>query len=179
MRNELLAQFEGVVAQYHRDILNYIYRLVGNNYEAEDLAQETFIKAFQKFEDLHEKDKARSWLYSIARNVTIDYFRKNKKHRSLPLDNMILENYARATAVDYRDDIIKKEVSQEVAGYLSALNEQDRMIVKLLYYEGFSYKEICDVMNINENTLKSRLHRARKVLLATIRANQFLDASIA
>ena len=82
MRHELLAQFEGVVAECHRDILNYVYRLVGNNYEAEDLAQETFIKAFQKFESLKEKDKVKSWLYSIARNVTIDYFRKNK-HRSI------------------------------------------------------------------------------------------------
>src|SRR3989338_10205411 len=76
MRNELLQQFEGVVGQYHRDILNYIYRLVGNNYEAEDLAQEAFIKAFQRFESLEDRDKARSWLYSIARNVTIDYFRR-------------------------------------------------------------------------------------------------------
>src|SRR3989344_5863191 len=126
MRNELLQQFEGVVAQNSRDILNYIYRLVGNNYEAEDLAQEAFIKAFQKFESLEDRDKARSWLYSIARNVTIDYFRRNK-HRSIPLDEMILDNYARATAVDYRDDVLKKEVSKEIGKHVAALSAQDRM----------------------------------------------------
>jgi len=178
MRNELLQQFEGVVAQNSRDILNYIYRLVGNNYEAEDLAQEAFIKAFQKFESLEDRDKARSWLYSIARNVTIDYFRKNK-HRSIPLDEMILENYARATAVDFRDDVLRREVSQEVSKHVAALSVQDRMIVKLLYYEGFSYKEICDVLNINQNTLKSRLHRARKTLLAVMQERQLATGSLA
>jgi len=178
MRNELLQQFEGVVAQNSRDILNYIYRLVGNNYEAEDLAQEAFIKAFQKFESLEDRDKARSWLYSIARNVTIDYFRRNK-HRSIPLDEMILDNYARATAVDYRDDVLKKEVSKEIASALEKLSEQDRMIVKLLYFEGFSYKEIGEVLNINQNTLKSRLHRARKVLLTVMQTRQLVAESFA
>ncbi len=173
MRKELLKQFEAVISQYHRDILNYIYRLVGNNYEAEDLAQETFIKAFQKYHTLKDKTKAKSWLYSIARNVTIDFFRKNK-HYSVPLDSQIMENYARATAVDYRDDVMKMEVSKELAKSLENLSEDDRRIVKLLYFEGFSYKEIGEVLNMNQNTLKSRLHRARKVLLEIIQKNALL-----
>ena len=173
MRLELLEQFEDIVLKHQRDILNFHYRLVGNRFEAEDLAQETFLKAYNKLDSLKEKDKVKSWLYSIARNVTIDFFRKNK-NRSIPLDSAIMENYARATAVDYRNDVMQSEVSQELQKCLAALSEDDRMIVKLLYYEGFSYKEICDLLNINQNTLKSRLHRARKVLLAAIRANDLL-----
>ena len=159
--------------KYQRDILNFHYRLVGNRFEAEDLAQETFLKAYNKLESLKEKNKIKSWLYSIARNVTIDFFRKNK-NRSIPLDSVILENYARATAVDYREDVMKSEISIEMQKCLLQLSESDQMIVKLLYYEGFSYKEICDLMDINQNTLKSRLHRARKVLLAAIQANNLL-----
>ncbi|MEK7583178.1 MAG: RNA polymerase sigma factor [Patescibacteria group bacterium] len=173
MRLKLLEQFEDIVQKHQRDILNFHYRLVGNRFEAEDLAQETFLKAYNKLESLKEQDKAKSWLYSIARNVTIDFFRRNK-NRSIPLDNVILENYARATAVDYRADVMQSEVSQELQKCLAALSEDDRMIVKLLYYEGFSYKEICDLLNINQNTLKSRLHRARKVLLTAIQANDLL-----
>src|SRR3989338_7870449 len=105
MRLQLLAQFEGVVQEYHRDILNFLYRLVGNRTEAEDLAQEAFIKAYKKLETLQEPEKMKSWLFSIARNVTIDFFRRNKNH-SIPLDSTILENYARATAVDYRTDVM-------------------------------------------------------------------------
>ena len=173
MRLKLLGQFEEMVGQYQKDIVNFHYRLTGNRFEAEDLAQETFIKAYKNLDALKEQDKARSWLYSIARNVTIDFFRRNK-NRSIPLDSAIMENYARATAVDYRNDVMQSEVSQELQKCLAALSEDDRMIVKLLYYEGFSYMEICDLLNINQNTLKSRLHRARKVLLAAIRANDLL-----
>src|SRR3989344_1193925 len=173
MRLQLLEKFEDIVQEHQRDILNFHYRLIGNRCEAEDLAQETFLKAYNKLDSLKEQEKVKSWLYSIARNVTIDFFRKNK-NRSVPLDSVIIENYARATAVDYRQDVMQSEVSQELQKCLAALSEDDRMIVKLLYYEGFSYKEICDLLNINQNTLKSRLHRARKVLLAAIRANDLL-----
>lgn len=173
MRLKLLGQFEEMVGQYQKDIVNFHYRLTGNRFEAEDLAQETFIKAYKNLESLKEHDKARSWLYSIARNVTIDFFRKNKNH-SIPLDNAILEYYARATAVDYRDEVAAREIGVEIQKTLGLLHPDDRMIIKLLYYEGFSYKEICTLLNINQNTLKSRLHRARKVLLAAIQANNLL-----
>lgn len=173
MRLELLAQFEKLVTEYQRDIVNFHYRLVSNRFEAEDLAQETFIKAYRRLDSLKEPEKAKSWLYAIARNVTIDYYRRSKE-KSVPLDNIVLENYARATAVDYREDILHRELSVELQKTIATLNEQDRTIVKLLYYEGFSYKEICNLLNINQNTLKSRLHRARKVLLAALQANELL-----
>ena len=86
----------------------------------------------------------------------------------------MLEHFAQATAVDYRNEVVQQELSQELARCLEALNTDDRMIMKLLYYEGFSYKEIGLLLHINPNTLKSRLHRARKVLLDVIRANESL-----
>ena len=173
MRIELLEQFEDIVQRYQRDIVNFHYRLVGNRFEAEDLAQETFIKMFNNIDSLKDQDKLKSWLYSIARNVAIDFFRKNK-NASITLDSVILENYARATAVDYRTDVASKEVSSELKRTIEKLGKQDQTIIRLLYYEGFSYKEICALLNINKNTLKSRLHRARKVLLAAIQANDLL-----
>ncbi len=178
MREALLKQFEGIVAQYHREILNYVYRLVGNNYEAEDLTQEAFIKAFQKFESLKELAKVRSWLYSIARNVTIDFFRRNK-NQNIRLDDMILENYARATATDYRNEILKKEISREMTATLANLPEQDRTIIKLLYYEGFSYTEIGTLLHLNQNTLKSRLHRTRKALFGILKSKKIFANSLA
>lgn len=174
MRQELLGQFEKIVQEHQRDIVNFHYRLVGNRFEAEDLAQETFIKAYKRFDTIEEMSKVKSWLFRIARNTTIDFFRRNKNY-SIPLDSLILENYVRATAVDYRQEVMDKEVSQELQKSLSVLTKEDQTIVKLLYYEGFSYKEICNLLGINQNTLKSRLHRARKVLLAAIQANKLLQ----
>ncbi|MEK7615607.1 MAG: RNA polymerase sigma factor [Patescibacteria group bacterium] len=173
MRLKLLGQFEKLVEQYQRDIVNFHYRLVGNRPDAEDLAQETFLKVYHKLDSLKDQEKVKSWMYSVARNVTIDFFRRNK-NKSIPLDNLLLENYARATAVDYRDEISSKEISQELQKTVAQLSTEDQTIVKLLYYEGFSYREICDLLHINQNTLKSRLHRARKVLLAAIQANDLL-----
>lgn len=173
MRKELLAKFEQIVEAYHKEILNFHYRLVGNRFEAEDLAQETFIKAYKRFGSLQEQEKVKSWLYRIARNTTIDFFRKNK-NSSIPLEAPMLESYAQATAVDHRVEVMGREISAELKKSLATLSMEDQTIVKLLYYEGFSYKEICDLMNINQNTLKSRLHRARKVLLAVVQANELL-----
>src|SRR3989338_1448719 len=170
MRTAFLQQFEETVNQYQRDIINFHYRLVGNRFEAEDLAQETFIKAYKKFDSLKESGKLRPWLYSIARNVTIDFFRRNRE-RAISLDNNILENYARATAVDYQAQVINTEIGQELERCIDQLNAQDRLIIKLLYYEGFSYKEIGALLDLNPNTLKSRLHRARKSLLTAIQGN--------
>jgi RNA polymerase sigma-70 factor, ECF subfamily len=177
MRLQLLAQFEDMVKQYQRDIVSFHYRMVGNTFEAEDLAQETFIKAYKKLDSMKDKKKVKSWLYAIARNTTIDFFRKNK-NRSVPLDSTVLENYAEATAVDYRSDVMRREVSKEVQHHLGELPREDQMIVRLLYYEGFSYSEICELLHMNQNTLKSRLHRARKMLLAAVQANNLLREAV-
>lgn len=173
MRIQLLAKFEEVVKQYQREIINFHARLVGDRFEAEDLAQETFIKAYNRFDSIEDMTKVRSWLYTIARNVTIDFFRKNK-NRQIPLTDGVLDHFARLTAIDYRHEVLQKELSEELLRYIDELNSGDRLIVRLLYYEGFSYKEIAKLLRINQNTLKSRLHRARGLLLEIIRAHESL-----
>ncbi len=171
MQARELKQFEEVVNQYQTDLINFHYRFVGNRFEAEDLAQETFIKAYRKMDTLKEQGKLKSWLFSIARNTVIDFFRKNK-NRAILLDSAILENIAETTAVDFQDRIANAEMSRELELCIEQLVREDRAIIKLLYYEGFSYKEISEMLGINQNTLKSRLHRARKVLLASIKASE-------
>jgi len=173
MRIQQLNNFEDLVKKHQKEIVNFHYRLVGNCFEAEDLAQETFIKAYKKLDSVKDQKKIKSWLFSIARNITIDFFRR-KKEKTVALDNTILENYSRENAVDYQAQVINNEISKELQACIQKLQPEDRMIIKLLYYEGFSYKEIADLMNMNHNTLKSRLHRARKMLLEIIEANHLL-----
>ncbi len=177
MQADRVKQFEGIVNQYQRDLVNFHYRFVGNRYEAEDLAQETFIKAYKKLDTLKEPGKLKSWLYSIARNTVIDFFRKNK-NKPFALDSEIMENIPETTAVDYQERVANLEVSKELESCIDRLVKEDRAIIKLLYYEGFSYKEIADLLHVNQNTLKSRLHRARKVLLESIRANSTLKDTV-
>jgi RNA polymerase sigma-70 factor (ECF subfamily) len=169
-----LEKIEDLMEKHHREIINFHYRFVGNRFDAEDLAQETFIKAYKKLNALKEPAKAKGWLYSIARNTVIDFFRKNKK-KDLALSDALLENAAKTAAVDYQEQAVNREVSKELDRCIDELVKEDRAIIRLLYYEGFSYKEIADLLNINENTLKSRLHRARKVLLEMIRTSKRLE----
>lgn len=177
MQPQELRKFEEIVSQYQRDLVNFHYRFVGNRPEAEDLAQDTFVKAYKKFHTLQEPGKIKSWLFMIARNTVIDFFRRNK-NKPFALDSTILENVADVTTVDYHERVASMEVSKELDRCIDQLVKEDRAIIKLLYYEGFSYKEIGELLNMNQNTLKSRLHRARKVLLEAIQASPALKETV-
>lgn len=166
-------QFEAIVTEYQRDLVNFHYRFTNNRMEAEDLAQDTFIKAYKKFHTLQNPGKLKSWLFQIARNTVIDFFRKNK-NREVAVKGQIMENFAQTTTADFQEKMSSLEVSKELERCIDRLVKEDRAIIKLLYYDGFSYKEISELLNINQNTLKSRLHRARKILLEAIQANPAL-----
>ncbi len=167
--------FEEIVSTYQREIINFHYRFVRSRFEAEDLAQETFVKAYFNLKKLQEPAKLKSWLYQIARNTVIDYFRKNKKSRNdVSLDHNILENFAETASEDSHKYAMDAETSKELQKCLDLLVSDDQRIVKLLYYDGFSYNEISQLLAINQNTLKSRLHRARKILAEAIRSNKVL-----
>lgn len=175
-----LADFEQVIRRYQRDIVNFHYRLVGKRFEAEDLAQETFLKAYLKRDSVRDGSKVRSWLYSIAKNVAIDFFRRNK-NREIALDTEIIYDLATTASVNYTDHVTQGEITRTLEKIVGSLSASDRAIIKLLYYEGFSYDEICQMLHINKNTLKSRLHRARKAILNVIdeqNLRQDLRASI-
>ncbi|MEK7154405.1 MAG: RNA polymerase sigma factor [Patescibacteria group bacterium] len=171
MEIQKLKEVEDLVNEHQREIIGFHYRFVGNLADAEDLAQETFIKAYKKIHTLKDHKKAKSWLYSIARNTVIDFFRKNK-NKEIALSDALLESVAKTTATEYQEKAISSEITKELDRCIDRLVKEDRAIVRLLYYEGFSYKEIAGLLNINENTLKSRLHRARSVLLEMIRTSK-------
>ena len=177
MQPQEIKKFEEIVNQYQRDLVNFHYRFVGNRFEAEDLAQDTFIKAYKKFDTLKEPDKLKSWLFQIARNTVIDFFRRNK-NKPFAMDSAILENIADKASVDYQGRVAQMEVSKELERCIAQLVKEDRAIIKLLYYEGFSYKEIGELLHVNQNTLKSRLHRARKILLEEIQTNSVLKDTV-
>lgn len=177
MEANQIIKFEETVNQYQRDLINFHYRFVGNRPEAEDLAQDTFIKAYKKFDTLKESDKLKSWLFQIARNTVIDFFRKNK-NRAFAMDSTVLENIADTASIDYQSRVAQMEVSKELEHCIAQLVKEDRAIIKLLYYEGFSYKDIGELLHMNQNTLKSRLHRARKILLEEIQTNAILKDTV-
>ena len=170
MKPRGIKKFEQIVNEYQKSIINFHYRFVGDRYEAENLAQETFLKAYLKFRTLKDKKKMKSWLFSIARNLVIDFFRKNK-NREITFGNEVVESLVDATPIDFQAQVENDEISRELARCIEQLSTQDKLIIKLLYFEGFSYQEIGQLLKIKPNTLKSRLHRARAGLLQVIQTN--------
>jgi len=99
MTSRELRKFEEIVNQYQKSIVNFHYRFVGDRFEAENLAQETFIKIYLKYKTLKNVGKLKSWIYSIARNIVIDFFRKNK-NREIAFTNEIIQNFVDKNSVD-------------------------------------------------------------------------------
>ena len=171
MNQSKLEKIDDLVNEHQGEIINLHFRFVGNRFDAEDLAQETFIKAYKKIDTLRDQRKAKGWLYTIARNTAMDFFRKNK-NKEVALGDALIEGIAQTAAITHQDKAISNEISRELDRIIDRLANEDRAIVRLLYYEGFSYKEIAEMLRMNENTLKSHLHRARSVLLEMIRTSK-------
>ena len=160
--------FEKIVVEYQRSIINFQYRFTGNRYEAEDLAQETFIKAYKKIHTLKEPGKLKSWLYRIARNTAVDFFRKNK-NRAIPVDHDVLASLAIEEGPSYEQVIEQNNYSKDIRRCVDLLREEEKTLINLLYFHDFSYKQISTMLDINQNTLKSRLRRARISLFDIIK----------
>lgn len=162
--------FNDVYNEFQPKILNYLSRLMGPH-EAEDTTQEVFEKVSRKLKTFREESKFSTWLYRIATNAAFDRLRSpSLKHASenIPLEK-IAETEARnawnhqtETAID--QNVIRKQMSACVREYIDKLPPDHRMVLLLSEIEGFTDKEISDVLQISHENVKIRLHRARAAL---------------
>ena len=161
--------FEELMRKYHSLIFNLIYRMVGNREEAEDLVQETFVKAFRSLKSFNEEFAFSTWLYKIASNHTIDLLRK-KRLQLLSLDEPVRTREGEMSR-EYPDEnfnpertLITSESTRIIFQAIEALPEQYRTIISLRHKEDKSYEEIGQILNIPIGTVKARLFRARELL---------------
>jgi len=135
---------------------------------ADDLVQETFLRAWKYFDTFDKSTNCRAWLFRILRNVWITRWRKVRLE--LPLTEMqeeLIEPY-----YDWEDDFLREELSAEVKGALSQLPSEYRMTVLLADVEEFAYKEISHIMDCPIGTVMSRLNRGRRMLGRMIRTRR-------
>lgn len=155
-------QIDNFYPRLHRSMSAY---LAGSEIEAEDILQETFLKAYKSLDQFEGKSNMYTWLYSIARNKCIDEFRKRKhesNRSSIPVEEFELES-EEFKAKDQQEDI---ELLEEA---ISQLPEILRSVVVMKSIDGLTYPEIAEITGINEQTLKNRMFRARKQLAITLR----------
>jgi RNA polymerase sigma-70 factor (ECF subfamily) len=157
--------FAALVEAYQAGVYNLCYRMLGDAREAEDAAQETFLRGYSQF---HRYDSTRSfktWLFAIASHHCIDRLRK-RRLRWLALDDELLAEGAmwRSTTPGPEEVVLDHERRDEVTALLALLAPKDRSAIVLHYWCGLSYTEIADVLGATVSAVKSRLHRARVML---------------
>ena len=156
--------FCNLVDAYQKPVYNLAYRLLGNSVEAEDAAQETFIRAYTRLNTYDPTRKFSSWMLSIASHYCIDMLRR-RKGNLLSMDELPpMTDLSMPHAEQPEQVVVKGQVADQVQSLLDALTPAYRTPVILRYWYDMSYKEIADTMGVTESTIKTRLHRARAKL---------------
>ncbi|MES1227811.1 MAG: sigma-70 family RNA polymerase sigma factor, partial [Armatimonadota bacterium] len=166
-------EFDALVNRCHRQAYNIAYRLTGNHADAEDLTQESFLRAFRFFDRYNREMPFENWLYRIMSRVFIDEIRKRPKFKTQSLDQPFsLNEFGDAEVLLEIPDVesnpaqmvLSEVLDEHLQRALDALPEEFRVAVILADIEGLSYEEIADTMGCSLGTVRSRLHRGRKLL---------------
>lgn len=154
--------FGQLIERYKNKVFYLAYGLTGDRSEADDLAQEVFIKAYYAIPKFQFKSGFGTWLYRIAVNHVRDYLRKNR-HR---LDELSLQKFGETIPAAQGSSFEERQLSEKrralVQAALHRLPEKYQVILALRDIQGLPYEEISRILGISAGTLDSRLHRARK-----------------
>jgi len=167
------AAYRELVRRYERPIFSLIYRMVRDRERAEDLAQETFVKALNAVESYRPEFKFSSWIFKIANNVAIDHLRR-RELSTLSLDgspHAATPEAIQATAVQLGDrqetaleELEARELGGEIERAIGRLRPEYRACILMRHVEGRPYEEIATMLDLPLGTVKTYIHRARNEL---------------
>jgi RNA polymerase sigma-70 factor (ECF subfamily) len=173
------AEFDELVERYHKQAYNIAYRMTGNHADAEDLTQEAFVRAFRFFGNYRRDWPFDNWLYKIMSNLFVDDLRRRPKAHLQSLDQPLDlggrsdDIYLEIPDVGSNPErmIMSHELDENIQRALTSLPNDFRLTVILADIEGLSYEEISTAMGCSLGTVRSRLHRGRKLLRSKIAAS--------
>lgn len=156
--------FAELVNTYQNAVYNLCYRMLGERTEAEDAAQEAFLRAYMNLQRYDPARSFKTWLLSIASNHCIDRLRR-RRLTWLSLDEPLPPNIMLSSdEPEPEEATIKDQRSQAIQSLLNELSTEYRAAVILRYWYDYSYTEIADILDTTESAIKSRLFRARQAL---------------
>lgn len=158
--------FAALVERYQGAVYNLCYRMLGGAAEAEDAAQDAFLRAWCQLHTFQRERKFSTWLLSIASHHCIDLLRR-RRGISVPLDSV--EIWATSTEPEPEASTLAAEARETVRALLDTLPPKYRLVTVLRYFRDLSYLEIAAMTGLSESAVKTQLHRARKMLADTIR----------
>lgn len=167
------ADFERDAMPFAPQLYSAALRMTRNAADAEDVVQETYLKAYRAYHTFEEGTNLKAWLYRILTNTYINRYRKQQRRPSevelgeledLYLYKRLGESGGAGASRSAEEEVLDSFVDEDVTAALEALPDHFRMPVLLADVEGFSYKEIAEILDIPIGTVMSRLHRGRKAL---------------
>jgi RNA polymerase sigma-70 factor, ECF subfamily len=154
--------FRLIFERYARPVLSFIYDLVGHRDLAEELVQETFVRAYKGLKNIHDDTKLSSWLFGIGRNVAREAIRTRQKENRDCLDLDFSDGgVVDDVQVSPVQDLLNKEMNTAMHSALALLDEDWRTIFVLKIFQQYSYQEIADITGFSLAKIKTDLHRAR------------------
>jgi RNA polymerase sigma-70 factor (ECF subfamily) len=166
--------YRKLMGKYHDQIYNFIYRMIHDREQVEDLTQEAFIKAFQSLRSFNEEFAFSTWLYKIATNNSIDYIRKRKLQMysiDKPVESKDSDFVFELPDESYEADgeVIRDQRAVLLQGAIAQLPEKYRKVIQLRHMEERSYEEIAKILHLPIGTVKAHIFRAREILYKQLR----------
>ncbi|BDQ02615.1 sigma-70 family RNA polymerase sigma factor [Ignavibacterium sp.] len=172
-QRQLYEDFEREAVPHMDALYNFALKMTGDSDEADDLVQETYLKAFRFFDKFEKGTNCKAWLFRIMKNTYINKYRKETKEPD-KVDYEEVENFyenvkpSSTDSAHLEKDIYDNLLDDELSEAINSLPEDFKTVVILCDIEGFTYEEIADFIDVPVGTVRSRLHRARKMLFTKL-----------
>ncbi|WP_342600835.1 RNA polymerase sigma factor SigX [Psychrobacillus sp. FSL H8-0483] len=157
--------FHRLYDSYHQDVFQFLIYLVKNRQTAEDLVQEVYVRVLRAYSKFEGKSSEKTWLFSIAKNVAIDHFRKHAVRKKRLFDSFDWETMQLASTDMLPEDLV--QLNDEMKTLLIALDEctgDQKMVIIMRYFQELSIAETAQILNWTEGKVKTTQHRAVKAL---------------
>ena len=163
--------FAELIQRYQKRIYNVIFQFTRNHLDADDLAQETFMKAFKSLKEFKHKSNFYTWIYRIAVNLSLNFLKKKSKEKGR---RDFVENYPACESNDFtvsspENYSLRKELEKRLQDALEFLPLAYKASFILVVFQGMSHSQAARILKCSENTISWRMHKARKILQSKLR----------
>lgn len=172
-KHKKIDNFEKEINKVYEGLYRYIYYIAKNKILAEDILQNTLMIAYEKYNTLKDKNKFKSWIYTIAKRQTINTIAKYR--REIFSDDLNIDSIYKEKVDLPEDIIIKEELKEETLKAINRLRPEYRQIIILRYFYDLPFKEISNILNVKNNTIRVRHLRAKEELYSYLSFNYLND----
>jgi RNA polymerase sigma-70 factor, ECF subfamily len=165
------AAFQELVEKYKQPVMNLVYRTLPDATEAEDLAQHVFLQVFKSAYRYEVSAKFTTWLFTIARNLSLNEIRRRSRHPADSLDETFADNEEQPIRqpeelknLSPPDSLLQDELEEKIEAALAELPEKQRTAILMCRGDEFSYEDIAEVLDCSVSATKSLIHRGRETL---------------